>query len=153
MAGYCAPRPLLLITQYWLLLEPLVAITLKYMYVISLQYCYLISGQPDITFITNTTVLFEGSKVILTCNVTNDPDAVANSLQVYWYNPKGLQLKIDTNDGILVYNSTDRNTGQVQSVLVFDSVNRSKTGTYTCRAYNDPESYSEENITLTVECE
>jgi len=46
----------------------------------------------------------------------------------------------------------DQTTGQVQSVLVFDSVNRSKTGIYTCRAYNDPESYSEKSTTLVVEC-
>ena len=90
--------------------------------------------------------------MVLICNVTNDPDATANSLQVYWYNPKGVQLKTIANDEILVYSNVDQTTGQVQSVLVLDSVNRSKTGIYTCRAYNNPESYSEKNTTLVIEC-
>ena len=96
--------------------------------------------------------MFEGDKVVLSCNVTNDPDAMANSLRVIWHDPEGVQLKTVTNDGILAYNKTDPITGLIQSALVYDSANRSRSGMYTCQAYNDPESYSEESTTLTVEC-
>ena len=57
--------------------------------------------------------MFEGNKVVLSCNVTNDPDAVANSLQVIWYDPEGVQLKTLTSDGILAYNKTDPITGLI----------------------------------------
>jgi len=71
-----------------------------------------ISGPPQVMFITNTTV--------------------ADSLQVYWYHNR-IQLTTNKADGILVYES-DQVTSQVLLVAVFNSVDRSRSGTYTCRA-------------------
>ena len=62
-------------------------------------------------FITSTTVVLEGDKVNLTCNVINDSDAMADSLQVYWYH-NGIQLTTNKSDRILVYES-DQVTSQV----------------------------------------
>jgi len=95
-------------------------------------------------------VVLEGSKVKLSCNATNDPDAV-HPLQIHWYNSYGDQV---TSDGehVLVYNFTDPDSDQAQSMILFDHVNRTDAGIYTCRAFNDPNSTVNENITLTVEC-
>ena len=92
----------------------------------------------------------EGNKVKLSCNATNDPDAV-HPLQVYWYNSDGDQV-ISDGEHVLVYNSIGPGSDQAQSVILFDHVNRTDDGTYTCRAYNDPNSTADKNTSLTVEC-
>ena len=92
----------------------------------------------------------EGSKVILSCNATNDPDAV-HPLQIYWYNSDGEQVTSNGED-VLVHNHTDPDSDQLQSMILFNHVNYSDDGTYTCRAFNDPNSTTDMNTTLTVEC-
>jgi len=88
--------------------------------------------------------------VNLSCNATNDPDAV-HPLQMHWYNSDGEQV---TSDGehVLVYNHSDPDSDHVQSMILFDHVNRSDDGTYTRRAFSDPNSTADLNTTLTVEC-
>jgi len=116
-------------------------------------YCFIaicIIGPPVINFITKETVVFEGHKVTLICNATNDVDAVA-SLRIKWYNVKGAMVK-SKNKHRLVYDRTDPVTGQVQSVLLFDPVNHTDSGEYTCHAFNDYDCYTEDKTNLTVEC-
>jgi len=111
-------------------------------------HCF--TGPPTIVHITNDTVVFEGNKTTLMCNATNDGDAV-NPLTIVWYNLKGEKVK--SNDKhTLVYNTTDQVTGQVQSVLLFDPVNHTDSGEYTCHAFNDDDCYTEDKIILTVKC-
>ena len=86
----------------------------------------------------------------LSCNATNDPDAI-HPLQVYWYNSDGDQV-ISDGEHVLAYNHTDPDSKQTQSVILFNHVNRTDDGTYTCRAFNDPYSTTEKVTTLTVEC-
>ena len=112
--------------------------------------CNLLIGKPVITAITSDETLIQGSKVKLSCNATNDPDAV-HPLQVYWYNSNGDQV-ISNGKYVLAYNNTDPDSNQAQSVILFDHVNRTDDGTYTCRAFNDPNSSVNKNTTLTVEC-
>jgi len=108
------------------------------------------TGPPIIANITNDSVAFEGNRTALMCNVVNDKDAV-NPLTVFWYNSEGEKLK--SNAGHLyVYNTTDPVTGQVQSVLLFDPVNHTDSGEYTCRAFNDDDYYTENKFVLTVKC-
>ena len=84
------------------------------------------------------------------CNATNDEDAV-NPVTIVWYNSKG--EKLESKDGhILIYNTTDPVTGQVQSVLLFDPVNHTDSGEYTCHAFNDVDCYTDKKINLTVKC-
>ena len=92
----------------------------------------------------------EGKEIYLLCNATNDPDA-AHPLQVYWYNSDGIQVESDGKH-IMAYNITDKVADKAQSVLKFSAIRRSDDGTYTCRAYNDPESYSEGKAVLNIEC-
>ena len=108
-------------------------------------------GPPAINSITNNTITFKGNKVYLICNATNDVDAI-NPLRIHWYKAKGVSLEAD-NRHIVIHNSTALVTGQVQSVLLFDPVNHTDSGIYTCRAFNDEDCYTEEKINLTVECE
>ena len=118
------------------------------------NYCFsniIIIGPPVINFIINNTITFEGNKVNLICNATNDVDAI-NPLSIDWYNSEGVKLQAD-NMRILVYNTTDPVTGQVQSVLLFDRVNHTDSGEYTCHAFNDNDCYTESKTNLTVECE
>jgi len=110
-----------------------------------------ISGPPTITYISNAAVSFEGKKIKLTCNATNDEDA-DYAVQIKWYNSNGKQVQI-VNKHVLVYSNTNNVTGEIQSVLLFDPVNHTDTGMYTCRAYNHHQCYNEDKANLTVECE
>lgn len=92
----------------------------------------------------------EDDEVYLLCNATNDADAI-HPLQVYWYDSEGTKVESDGKQ-ILAYNHTDTLYGKAQSVLQFKPVKRSNDGTYTCRAYNDPLSFSEGEAVLTVQC-
>ncbi|XP_065904619.1 basement membrane-specific heparan sulfate proteoglycan core protein-like isoform X2 [Dysidea avara] len=106
-------------------------------------------GPPKITYTSSATVSFEGRKVKLTCNATNDVDAV-HPVQIKWYNSKGKQVQT-VNKHILIYSNTNSITGEIQSVLLFDPVNRTDTGMYTCRAYNHPQCYNEDKVNLIIE--
>jgi len=50
------------------------------------------------------------------------------------------------------FTDTDNYTDDIQSKLLFDPVNYTDAGLYTCRAYNHPQCYTEEVVELTVEC-
>ena len=108
-------------------------------------------GPPAITFIVNSTITFKGNKVNLTCSATNDVDAI-NPLSIDWHNPEGVKLKGDGRH-VLVYNTTDPVTREVQSVLLFNRVNHNDSGEYTCHAFNDKDCFTEDKTNLTVECE
>ena len=108
-------------------------------------------GPPVINSITDNTIAFKGNKVYLICNATNDIDAI-NPLRVDWYKDKGVSLEADSKH-VVVRNTTDPVTGQVQSVLLFDPVNYTDGGVYTCHAFNDDDCFTEDKINLTVECE
>ena len=83
------------------------------------------------------------------CNASNDADA-DEPLLITWYNSEGAVIK--SGGRHLVYTTTDTVTGQVQSVLLFDPVNYTDHGEYTCKASNHNESYSTSRTNLTVEC-
>jgi len=107
-------------------------------------------GPPTIQHISNNTVTVEGNKTTLMCSATNDKDAVI-LLTIVWYNSKGEQLK-SNDDRLLIYNTNDPFSGQVQSVLLFDPVNHTDSGEYTCHAFNDDDCYTELSTNLIVEC-
>lgn len=112
-----------------------------------IEFCI---GAPIITFISNYTVSLEGDKVKLLCIVINDVHATY-SLQINWY--KGNKLIIPNGKRILVYNVTVKASGQLNSTLLFDPINHTDDGEYTCRTFNHPDSYSESKTNLTVQCE
>ena len=105
---------------------------------------------PRITYYSPATVSFEGNNVDLICNATNDADAT-DPVQVDWY----YETQIIKPDGeyVVINNTRDNATGQIYSVLSFDSVNYTNDGAYTCKAFNHPLSFTENKIQLTVECE
>ena len=115
------------------------------------MYNSIILGPPKITQTSSATVSFEGKKVQLTCSATNDVDAV-HPLRIKWYNFEGKQVQVAFKN-VLMYSNTNNFTHEMQSVLLFDPVNHTDTGMYTCRAYNHPQSYNEDKVNLTVECE
>ena len=90
----------------------------------------------------------EGKKTSLMCNATNDVDAI-HPVQVNWY--KGNQLVIPDGRRVLIYHKTNT-TSEIESVILFDPVNHTDDGDYTCKSFNDPLSYTEVTTTLTVEC-
>jgi len=94
-------------------------------------------------------VVFEGSRVDLVCNATNDADANI-PVQVSWYNGTEL-IKPDGKD-VKVNNLYNNVTDEVHSVLLLNPVNYTNNGDYVCRAFNHPSSFTESRITLTVEC-
>ena len=110
-----------------------------------------IIGPPVINFITSKSVAFEGNKATLICNATNDVDATT-SVSIDWYNSEGAKVESESKHR-LVYNVTNPVSGQVQSVLLFDPVNHTDSGEYTCHAFNDNDCYTEDKTNLTVECE
>jgi len=111
----------------------------------------IVIGPPKITYTSSAILSFEGRKVKLTCNATNDVDAV-HPVQIKWYNSKGKLVQI-ANKHVLIYSNINNVTGEIQSVLLFDPASHTDTGMYTCRAYNHPQCYNEDEVSLTVECE
>ena len=105
---------------------------------------------PTITYYSPAIVAFEGNKVALICNATNDVDAV-NPVQVSWYY-RGMLVK-PAGKYVAISDIRNNATGQIHSVLSFNPVNYTNDGEYTCRASNYPLSFTENNIKLTVECE
>ena len=95
-------------------------------------------------------IVFEGNKIILICNATNDEDSI-DPVQISWYN--GAQLLKPNGKNVIIYNKYDNITDQIHSVLVLDPTNRTDDGEYICRAFNDILCYTENKINLTVECE
>ena len=93
---------------------------------------------------------FEGNRVDMMCNATNDADANI-PVQINWYN--GTELIKSDGKYVVVNNVKNNATGQVHSVLSFNSINHTNDGEYVCRAFNHPLSYAESRIKLTVECE
>ena len=110
-----------------------------------LLQCFFTVGPPTITYITNPLLTVEGNKTSLTCNATNDKDAV-ESLQIIWYN-KGLVPITGQQD--VIENGT---TNKLHSTISFDSISHNHDGEYTCQAFNHPQLYSEAVTSLTVEC-
>ena len=89
----------------------------------------------------------EGDEVNLSCIINSD--AHANySLQISWY--KEDKLVIPNGKRILLHNE---GSAQLTSTLMFDPVNPSDDGVYTCRASYHPDLYTELKTNLTVECE
>ena len=99
-----------------------------------------------ISHITGNTVTFEGGSIVLICNVTNDVDS---SLEITWQHNN---RSIADHDRMTISNTTDGATGQVQSMLYIDPVNRTDKGEYKCSALNHLECVAEAITNLTVEC-
>ena len=95
-------------------------------------------------------VTFEGERVDLVCNATNDVDANV-PVQINWYN--GTELVKSDGKCVKINNKRDNATGELLSVLSLDPVNYTNSGGYNCRAFNHPLSFTERRIALTVECE
>ena len=91
----------------------------------------------------------EGNKVNLICSAVNDVDAI-HPLQIYWY--KRDKLVTPNGKHIILYNETDNASRKVNSTLLLDPVSLTDVGTYTCRAFNRKDSFSESKTTLTVQC-
>ena len=109
----------------------------------------VIVGPPVISFINNNIISLEGDRVKLLCIATNDIRA-NYSLQINWY--RGNELIMPNGKHILLHNDTHKHSNQLKSTLVFNPVNRTDNGEYTCRAFNHPDLYSELKTNLTVEC-
>ena len=106
-------------------------------------------GAPIIKFISNNTVSLEGDNSNLFCCAINDADAI-HPLQVNWY--KGNQLVVSDSKHIILHNEADNSSRQLNSTLLFDPINRTDDGEYTCHAFNHNESFFETKTYLTVEC-
>ena len=107
-------------------------------------------GPPNITYIDRNKVSVEGDKSSLTCIVANDNDS-DKSLRVKWYNSNGIQILPDESR-IFISHIRLRETAQVKSVLLFDPVNHTDSGVYTCKAFNHLKSYTKANANLAVKC-
>jgi len=112
-------------------------------------FCFLLVGPPTINYISKSQTTFEGNKTSLTCNATNDEDAV-ESLQILWYNTKDKVLITGQQDAI-EKSTIDIITG-LQSTIAFDPISRNDDGEYTCKAFNHPQLYSELTTSVAVEC-
>ena len=94
-------------------------------------------GPPTLYNVSKAITVTEGEKATFICTASNDVDSIY-PLQISWYNDKGVRLKLDFTTNL--------------SVLVFETVNYSDAGEYTCRAFNHPRSFVEQRISLAVKC-
>ena len=109
----------------------------------------MLIGPPIIKLITNHTAALEGDKVSLMCSAVNDVDAI-HPVKINWY--KGNTLVTPKEKHIILYNKTDSVSRHYISTLLFDPVEDTDDGMYTCRAFNDKDSFSELKTKLIVEC-
>ena len=86
----------------------------------------------------------------LVCNATNDADAI-NPVQVSWYY-RSMLIKPDEGN-MVISNTINNATDEIHSALLFNSINFTNDGVYTCRTFNSPQSFTESQIKVTVECE
>ena len=108
-----------------------------------------LTGPPSISYHSSDVVAFEGDKLNLMCNATNDEDSL-NPIQISWYNGTEL-LKTDGNR-MIIYSKYDNISNQLSSVLLIDPISHTDSGEYICRAFTYPLCYIENKINLTVEC-
>ena len=116
---------------------------------ISAMYLDILAA-PVINYYSPAIVTFEGNRVELVCSATNDVDAII-PVQISWYY-RSMVIKSD-GESVLINNTRNNATGEINSVLSFDHINFTNDGVYTCRAFNNPLSFTENQIELTVECE
>ena len=112
--------------------------------------CLCILAPPIINYYSPAIVTFEGNEVELVCSATNDVHAI-NPVQVSWYY-RSMLIKPD-EENVAINITRDNATDKIHSVLSFNSINSTNDGVYTCRAYNNPQSFTENQIKVTVECE
>ena len=86
-------------------------------------------GAPSISYYSSEVVAFEGDKLSLICNATNDEDLV-DPIQIRWYN--GTQILKPDGKHVIIYSKYDNTTDQLYLVLLFDPVNHTDDGEYTC---------------------
>ena len=110
---------------------------------------FLCVGPPHITYYSGEMIVYEGNRVDMMCNATNDADANI-PIQISWYN--GTELIKLREQHVVVNNVQNTAAGQVHSVLSIYPVNYTNDGDYVCRAFNHPISYTEAKSTLTIEC-
>ncbi|XP_065918890.1 cell adhesion molecule DSCAM-like [Dysidea avara] len=106
-------------------------------------------GPPTINFISNPQLTVEGDKTSLTCNATNDEDAV-DSLQILWYKTKD-NVPITGQQDVVEKSKISNLTTELQSTISFNPISHNDDGEYTCRAFNHPQSYNESKTNVTVE--
>ena len=107
-------------------------------------------GPPKITYIDHSKSPQEGNKTNLSCIATNDNDS-DHLLNIQWSNSNGMQV-ISDESRVSIRNITNKESGEVKSVLMFNPVNHIDSGVYTCKAFNHPKSYAMANTNLTVKC-
>ena len=110
----------------------------------------MFAGPPTINFISNPQLTVEGNKTSLTCNATNDEDAV-DSLQILWYKTKD-NVTITGQQNEAEKSKITNIITVLQSTISFDPISHNDDGEYTCRSFNHPQSYDESKTKLSVEC-
>ena len=108
----------------------------------------IITDPPTIKLSSTKIYAVEGQNITLTCTATNDVDS-PYGVQVSWFGPTG-QVVENNNRNIYISNIKIGNV--VTSALKMNPVNRSQTGINKCRATNHPNSGTEMNFTVSVEC-
>ena len=106
-----------------------------------------IAGPPSITSPTTEIDVVEGQELILTCAATNDIKSPYD-VDILWYGPQGKVIEENNNIDIPAIKIENVLT----SALKFKTVNRTLTGVSKCKAFNHPNSSSEFNFLITVEC-
>ena len=107
------------------------------------------TGPPKISYINPSKILLEGTKSIIKCVAINDQDS-DQPLKIQWYDSSGMQVSDESR--IVINNTSNSVTDEVRSELSFDPVNRTDSGVYTCKAFNDPKCYTNKTTTLIVQC-
>ena len=109
---------------------------------------YLIHlGPPTIELSSIIIDGVEGHDMTVTCTATNDADSPYNT-HITWFGPTGQVIK--SNDEISISNIEIDNV--MTSALKFEPINHTQAGINKCKATNHPNSSSEMNVVVTVEC-
>jgi len=110
--------------------------------------CLSPTDPPTIKLSTTKIDAVEGQNITLTCTATNDVDS-PYEIKVTWLGPTG--QTIENNDRNF-YISNIKIGSVVTSALKMIPINHKQTGINKCRATNHPDSSSEINFNVMVEC-
>ena len=105
-------------------------------------------GPPTIELSSTKIDGVEGRNITLTCTATNDINSPYD-MHITWFGPSGQVIESNNED---IYISTIKIDHVMTSALKFKPIYHKQAGINKCKAYNHPNSTSEMNVSIAVEC-
>lgn len=111
-------------------------------------YMHMPLGPPTIELSSTKVDGVEGHNMTLTCTATNDKNSPYDT-HITWFGPTGQVIENNDDD---IYISVIEIDNVKTSALRFNPINHTQAGMNKCKVSNHPNSSSEMNVSIAVEC-